>query len=433
MDLNDLDHRIITRAALIDQVESHALNDPRLWIDAAKVASQSGRTDDAAAILQEAIRRFPEDPWLHHDKARLAELQRDWPEAEQCWRAFAELQPSVWWAPIAVAKALREQNRDSEADAAVRAACDRFPDDAGPHVEYAWIAEKRGDWEQAHERWSATASRFPNDWHGLAGLARALHFTGRPTEARAVLVRALETFPTLMGPLYELASHAEWVREWVAAERWWRICLAFDPDAWTVHAGLSRVLRHQGRPQDAETVLAAKVERFGFEPRFIVECGALLPSWRYWQEVADRWAPERNRFPADWTGYFAEADALRQAGRMEAADDLLATAIATLPALTDLYAELAAAAVARHNWAAAERWWQVLQRLKPSAWEALIGRASMLREQGKTEEAAAILADAMDRFADAADVVAAIAEQVTKLGGGGRHHSRSDRDAGTPG
>jgi hypothetical protein len=62
MGMDDHDQGTATRPALADQVGSHAHSDPRLWIEAAKAASQAGRASDAEALLQEATRRFPDEP-----------------------------------------------------------------------------------------------------------------------------------------------------------------------------------------------------------------------------------------------------------------------------------------------------------------------------------------------------------------------------------
>ncbi|HEY4041920.1 MAG TPA: tetratricopeptide repeat protein, partial [Rhodopila sp.] len=403
-------------AIIIQQTAAQAGGDVGRWLQAAQAARHAGQPEQARTMLTDAARRFPDNAPVRHDLARAAEAVGDWQAAEGAWHAFAVLRPAVWWGPANAALALRRQGRMQQAEALLAQACGQFPNDPGPFIEHARQAELQGDWDEAGARWAAVIARFPQSWDGLAGHARVLRTQGQPDAARAVLIQALEKFPSFTSPLHDLARLAEWRRDWTAAERWWRLWVAFEPDRWFGHAGLANALREQGQGARAAAVLAAQFDRFGHEPGFFIECGKLSERSADWRAAAERWAAIRNRFPNDWPGYGAQARALREMGRPSEADALVATAAQQFPEQTELLQELALAAEHGRDWATAEAWWRSFLQRNTQPWEAYIGLAGVLREQRRHDEAAGALAEALDRFPHSPDALIAIVGQISQPG-----------------
>jgi hypothetical protein len=75
-----------------------------------------GRPQEARQALEQGAARFPAEPQLPHDLARLAEERRDWPEAERRWRQALALRQDCP-AAAGLARALFVQGRGSEAAA----------------------------------------------------------------------------------------------------------------------------------------------------------------------------------------------------------------------------------------------------------------------------------------------------------------------------
>ena len=102
---------------------------PAKYADTETALRQAGRFEEAEAVLREAVARFPDDVRLTSDFAVLAVQRRDWPAALERWQTVKGRFPDRASGFSGEALALREMRRFDEADALLRGAMDRFPDD----------------------------------------------------------------------------------------------------------------------------------------------------------------------------------------------------------------------------------------------------------------------------------------------------------------
>ena len=100
--------------------------------------------------------------------------------------------------------------------------------------------------------------------------ARAAREAGRLDEARTLLRMAAERFPEFAPPRHDLARMAEADHDWPEAERWWREFGLLHPTIWWVITQTAHVVRLQGRPEEAEALLAAALERLPTEVQLFV-------------------------------------------------------------------------------------------------------------------------------------------------------------------
>src|SRR5579871_200209 len=99
---------LLARARLIPGAPARA------WLDALAHLPP----EDAAALLAEAVQRFPRNPRARSERARLAERLQRWPDAAAEWAAFIDLEPERWWGYTGLARARQHLG---EHDAAGRA------------------------------------------------------------------------------------------------------------------------------------------------------------------------------------------------------------------------------------------------------------------------------------------------------------------------
>jgi tetratricopeptide (TPR) repeat protein len=322
---------------LIAQTGAVANGNVRHWLHVARLAREAGRLDEARALLIAASDRFPQEAWVPHDLAKVAEASQDWPEAERLWRAFSVLNPAAWFGPTQVAVALRNQGRTKEAEAILADAVESFPREAGPFIEYARIAEMRRDWTEASKRWLTATERFPQFCDGLVGQARALREQRQPERAKDLLVQAAEQHPSNAGPLHELARLAEVMRNWTAAERWWRVVVAIDPDRWWPYTGLAAALKEQGSFDQSAEVLADAMARFPSEPEPAVVFARLAERAAQWPEAIKRWDDVCQRFPHVTSGPIGLSHALYESGETSRALTVLQAATKHFPRAADVH------------------------------------------------------------------------------------------------
>jgi tetratricopeptide (TPR) repeat protein len=223
---------------------------------------EQGLLDDAEALLLQAAERLPNEISTVRELARLAEQRRDWPAAEQWWRRFLAMTADPASAYVRIAATLRLQTRIADAEAVLREAMDRLPNEPSIREEYAHLAEVAKDWEEAQRRWMAFREQFPNHSAGYRGSALVLRETGQLDAAEALLLQAVDRFPNDGGPHHDLALLAQRRGDWATAERWWRSCVALMPNIWWTYTSLAAVVRRQGREDEARSLLLDAQTRF---------------------------------------------------------------------------------------------------------------------------------------------------------------------------
>ncbi|WP_158929239.1 tetratricopeptide repeat protein [Acidisphaera sp. S103] len=171
---------------------------PALWEGhggQARMLRQLGNIAGARQLLREAVAAFPDMAQPHHDIARLAEADGDWTAAEQAWRAYLVRDEAPFWAHTGLALALRRQQRFAAADSVLEGQRERFGQEPGFLLEYAAVADDRGDWATAADRYRIVLDRFPDQPFGTLGLVYMLARMGRRTEGDDVLRQAIAAHP----------------------------------------------------------------------------------------------------------------------------------------------------------------------------------------------------------------------------------------------
>jgi predicted Zn-dependent protease len=162
---------------------------------AAVALRESKRLDEIDALLRDAMARFPGEEWplvesvwaAYGSGVREAAILR----AQQLRARFPANQAGYRIA----AAALRESKRFDEMDGLLGEAMTRFPDEAWPLEEAAWIALAQDDREAAIQRAEVLRTRFPLQQAGYRVGLDALRRMNRLDEANAVLREAETRFP----------------------------------------------------------------------------------------------------------------------------------------------------------------------------------------------------------------------------------------------
>nr|WP_294554221.1 tetratricopeptide repeat protein [uncultured Rhodopila sp.] len=160
---------------------------PAPLLGLAAILKQEGDLAGAERLLRAATQAKPDDFAAQHDLARFLEQRGEWAEAEQIWRRRLGAPGASWWVHSSLAAALRQQGRPKDAEEALSAGIAQHPGEVMLYVDYAKLAEQRGDWPEARRRWTLTLSRFPADAAATRGLALALRELGDTEAAEALL------------------------------------------------------------------------------------------------------------------------------------------------------------------------------------------------------------------------------------------------------
>jgi len=192
-------------AALWAQVCERSPNEPYGYLKGAKALQHAGRLDETEDLLANAAGRFAGNAELAVQRAEVAALRRQWPEAAERWALVRELRPDTPQGYLQGAAALRASGRLDEAaglldeagrrfsdrpdlaqqialtaesrlaaaramiagerlddaEALLGSATTQFPQHAPLLMEYARLATRRHDWHAALARWRDAQQRFP--------------------------------------------------------------------------------------------------------------------------------------------------------------------------------------------------------------------------------------------------------------------------------
>lgn len=265
-------------------------------------------------------------------------------------------------------------------------------------LESAEAARRRGDKDGALRIFSELRERYPDHPAPYLRAAGMLSQSGRFAEAEALLAQGTDTFPKDTGFVIERAWLASRRGELDEALELWRQIRGTLIDHHAGYTGAAQALRDAGRIEEAETLLGEAMQRFAAEPAPRIEYAWLAHRARNWPEAARRWEEVRKHHPDQTVGFTAGAIALRELRRFDAAEALLAEALARFPGDRGALNEHAWLAVAQREWPQAARRWALVRERFPDNPEAYLRGAQALSSMWRHDEAEALLSDAIGRF-----------------------------------
>jgi diguanylate cyclase (GGDEF)-like protein len=177
--------------------------------------------EEAAAIIAEAMARFPGETWPLAEAAWIARARGD---AEEAARLAVDLRgrfPDNSAGYQIGSVAAREMKHFEEAAAIIAEAMARFPGEAWPLAEAAWTAASGRDTDEAIRMAADMRSRFPNNPAGYHAGWFAAAWSWRLDEAATIIAEARTRFSDEAW-LAELATWNASARDFLAlAETEW--------------------------------------------------------------------------------------------------------------------------------------------------------------------------------------------------------------------
>jgi tetratricopeptide (TPR) repeat protein len=213
------------------------------------------RFDEADDVFIHALDRFPDYAGLYIEFARVAHRRADWPEALKRWEAAMQRLPDNPDAVAGAGTTLQIMQRFDEADALLVSALETFPKHSGVSIEYARVAHRRFDWEDAIRRYYQTIDKFPNLPEAFLGASMSLLKLNRLDEMDKLLSVAVDQFPAHAQIAIDYARVAEMRNDLSEARYRWDMAFRRFPDNKTVKEGVNAIgflLRMEALDEDAD-------------------------------------------------------------------------------------------------------------------------------------------------------------------------------------
>ncbi|PZW86312.1 tetratricopeptide repeat protein [Pseudomonas sp. 2848] len=164
----------------------------QLYLIEAESLGNNGKETQAVQVLEQAIKRYPDDLNLLYTRAMLAEKRNDLAQMEKDLRAIIAREPENAMALNALGYTLADRTtRYGEAKALIEKAHQLTPDDPAVLDSLGWIAYRTGNLEEAERQLRLAFERFP-DHEVAAHLGEVLWANGKRREARQVWAKGFE-------------------------------------------------------------------------------------------------------------------------------------------------------------------------------------------------------------------------------------------------
>jgi tetratricopeptide (TPR) repeat protein len=242
--------------------------------------------------------------------------------------------------------------------------------------------------------------RMTNAW-----LFPASHLRGqlRFAEAEALLSEARTCLPADPDLMIEWAFLAHHQRDWTAALRRWERVRDDFPGHESSHLFGGVALRELGRYDEADAWLTGAMHRFPTNAEAAVHHGWVANARRDWTEALRRWNDVRREFPNHAAPYFGSGVALRELGRLDEAEAILADGRLRFPADAGVALEYGWVAQMRGDWPEAARRWREARIVAPRHSGGYVWGAQALRALGRDVEAETLLREACAALPDQAE------------------------------
>jgi len=224
--------------------------------EALRLAVDLGLYEEADMLIRRGTKRRPSEAPYFEAEAELMAIRGDVDGAILRYRKISKRFPNRGVAYIGMAKCLERRDQPAEAESWVRQSVIKFPYSVDCHYYYAQIAQTRGHWEAALERWSIMEELFPDAVVAVLGAAHALDALGRSDEAEARIPAVRHRHSASPEIAFVLARHAMRRKAWEEAVLAWEVVRRRWPDRPEGYQGGVEALYGAGRLDESEQLRA---------------------------------------------------------------------------------------------------------------------------------------------------------------------------------
>ena len=165
---------------------SKASDGERMLIEAAQAGANANPTKQKE-ILEQLVAAYPNDERAHFNLGGYYFGQQDFVQAIGHYKRATELAPTYSTAFNILGYAYRQNEAYSDAENAFKKYIELIPNDPNPYDSYAELLLKMGRFDEAIVQYNKALGIDPNFINSHFGIAAALAYSGKPSEAQSEL------------------------------------------------------------------------------------------------------------------------------------------------------------------------------------------------------------------------------------------------------
>ncbi len=312
-------------------------NHPLPWKALGAAAIQQGRSWQALAPMEQAVRLSPDDAETQsnygnvlRDLGRLAEAEASYLKAIQLNPNFAETYNNL-------GIVLKDLNRLTDAERHVRRAIRLKHDLPEAHCNLGVILQKKGRLDEAKASYQTAIRLKPDFSFAYSRLGNVLKSIGRFTDAESNYRKAIQLNPSSSETYCELGSLYNESDQFLDAEASYREAIRLQPNLATAYNNLSLVLRSLGRFTEAETICRETIRINPDLTEARINLCILLSDLGRFNEAEASGREAICHEPKFAEAHNALATALKDLGRLTDAESSCREAIKLKPTLAEAY------------------------------------------------------------------------------------------------
>jgi tetratricopeptide (TPR) repeat protein len=361
-------------------LRSHFPDHSKGYVRDAQNLSAGGKYPQAETLLEQALMNCGDQPEVLIELARIAECQDNLQATLIRWEAVLKSFPELVEGYLGAVRVLFDLGRFADALNTLRPALRMFPESMHIADLRARIAYRLDCFEDALELWSAFRQRWPQNPSGYCGEVDALTSLSRFSEADSLITEARSRFPLNEHVAVSWCLVTERLQKYDDAEFRWGVAYARFPSFHGIRSGYARILSHNGKFKEAESILQLAVRARDADLDLLATYAHCASDGADWSNAETRWQAVIEQFPNSATGWIGLGDMLRFAGRMKESLRLFEDALQKFPNDAELEQSYAWTLTFSKDWPAALTKWAELKRKFPSKPNVVSGITTALWE-----------------------------------------------------
>ncbi|NEQ77434.1 MAG: tetratricopeptide repeat protein, partial [Okeania sp. SIO2C9] len=356
------------------------------------------RFDEAEAVFQQLIEKYPHQPQGYEGYARLNHSLGNWNLALERWESAIEKFPENIGFQVSKGNVLINLSCFDEAEVVFQRLIEKYPHQPQGYEGYARLNHSLANWNLALSRWENALKKFPEHIGFKVQKGNILINLSRFDEAEAVFQQLIEKSPHQPQGYEGYARLNHSLANWNLALSRWENALKKFPEHIGFKVQKGNILINLSRFDEAEAVFQQLIEKSPHQPQGYEGYARLNHSLGNWNLALSRWESAIEKFPENIGFQVSKGNVLINLSRFDEAEAVFQQLIEKSPHQPQGYEGYARLNHSLGNWnLALSRWENALKKF-PEHIGFQVQKGNVLINLSRFDEAEAVFQQLIEKY-----------------------------------